>query len=159
VDSGSAPGWILDSHADDLLAQILADGFSPGALPAAGQPGPVPRKPRPVPAHDGIGLDQDQSLFPARPNPAQNHPKEFVGSSKSGLRMAPFQNCELLTKSQVFQEKVAARKTRLNDQIEQELQRTEHELVVAEASWISVQTAFVACKLLKLHCGKEEFMC
>jgi hypothetical protein len=35
-----------------------------------------------------------------------------------------------------------AREARLNDQIEQELQRTEHELVVAESSRISMQKVF-----------------
>jgi hypothetical protein len=53
-----------------------------------------------------------------------------------------FQNGKLLPKGQVFQEEVAARTARLNDQIEQELQRTEHELVVAESSRISMQMAF-----------------
>jgi hypothetical protein len=50
-----------------------------------------------------------------------------------------FQNSKLLPKCQVFQQQVAARTARLNDQIKQELQRTEHELVVTEAPWISMQ--------------------
>jgi hypothetical protein len=44
----------------------------------------------------------------------------------------PFQNAELLPQCQVFQEEVAARTEKLNDQIEQELQRAEHEVVLAE---------------------------
>jgi hypothetical protein len=53
--------------------------------------------------------------------------------------MLLFQNGELLTKGQVFQEEVAARTAKQNEKIEQELQRTEHEPVVAEASRISMQ--------------------
>jgi hypothetical protein len=69
----------------------------------------------------------------------QNYPEQFVMASKSRLRVLPFQDGKLLPKCQVFQEEIAARTTRLNDQIEQELQRTEHELVVTEASRISMQ--------------------
>jgi hypothetical protein len=53
-------------------------------------------------------------------------------ASKSRLRVPPFQNAELLPQCQVFQEEVAARTEKLNDQIEQELQRAEHEVVLAE---------------------------
>jgi hypothetical protein len=52
-----------------------------------------------------------------------------------------FQNGKLLAKRQVFQEKVAARKAKLKDQIEQELQRTEHKPVLAGALRISMQKA------------------
>jgi hypothetical protein len=47
-------------------------------------------------------------------------------SGKSRLRMSPFQDGELLPKRQVFQEEVAARTVRPNDQIEKKLQRAEH---------------------------------
>jgi hypothetical protein len=60
---------------------------------------------------------------------------------KSWLRMLPFQNRELLSKNQIFQEEVAARTARPNDQIEKKLQRAEHELVVAEASVAAKQNA------------------
>jgi hypothetical protein len=54
-------------------------------------------------------------------------------ASKSWLRELPFQDGKLLPKCQVFQEEVAARTARLNDQIEKELQRAEHKPVLAEA--------------------------
>jgi hypothetical protein len=94
-----------------------------------------------MPANNGLRLDENQCRFPSRPKPPQHHPKQFIWIGKPGLWMPPFENRELLPKSQVFQEEVAARPARLNDQIEQELQRTEHEFVVAEASRISMQKA------------------
>ena len=55
--------------------------------------------------------------------------------------MSPFQDAELLPKLQVFQHQVALRTAQLNDQIEKELQRAGHELVVTEASAAAKQNA------------------
>jgi hypothetical protein len=78
-------------------------------------------------------LDKDQRLFPSRPKSPQDNPEQFVGSGKSRLGMPQFQNSELLPKSQVFQKQFATRTERLYGQADQQLQRTEHEPVVAEA--------------------------
>jgi hypothetical protein len=45
---------------------------------------------------------------------------------------------------------------RLNDQIEQVLQQTEHMPVLTEASRISMQTAFGSCPLHGLHYPTEK---
>jgi len=127
VDARRAPSWILDSHAGDLLAQILADGFSACALRAAREPDPVPRKPRPMPAHDGIGLDQDQSLFPARPNPAQNPPKEFVGCVHLGTRTLAFEDGELLAQGQIFKKQIAARPDRPQETTKEKNNSSKHD--------------------------------
>jgi hypothetical protein len=68
-------------------------------------------------------------------------PRTFCRKRQIGVEDAAVSNCELMAKGQILQEEVAARKARLNDQIEQGLQRTEHEPVVAEASRISMQMA------------------
>jgi len=92
-----------------------------------------------MPANHGLGLNEDQRPLPSRPKPPEHYPEHFVGSGKSGLRMSRFQDGELLPKRQVFQHQVAPRTARPNDQIEQELQRTEHEPVVAAAPRIAMQ--------------------
>jgi hypothetical protein len=61
-----------------------------------------------MPANDRLWLNEDQCPFPASPQPPQHHPEQFVGSSKSWLRMHLFENTELLPKSQVFQEQITA---------------------------------------------------
>jgi hypothetical protein len=64
-----------------------------------------------------------------------------------------FQNGKLLPKSQVFQKQVAARTAKSDKKIEQELQRTEHELVVAEASLISMQAYSTAAAKTRSICA------
>jgi hypothetical protein len=61
-----------------------------------------------MPPNDCLRLDEDQRLSPSRPEPPQDHPEEFVRMSKSRLRTPSFQDAELLPKSQVFQEQIAA---------------------------------------------------
>jgi hypothetical protein len=93
-----------------------------------------------MPANNGLRLDENQRPLPSRPKPPQHYPEQLVGYSKSRLEAPLFQNGKLLPKGQVFQKQVAARTAGLNEQIEQKFQPTEHELVVAEASRISMQT-------------------
>jgi len=56
----------------------------------------------------------------------------------------------LLPKGQVLQEKVATRMASLNDQIEQELQGTEHKPALAGASRSSMQKALGSCPIRTL---------
>jgi hypothetical protein len=46
--------------------------------------------------------------------------------------VSPFQDGKLLAESQIFKKQFATRTARSHDHIKQELQRTEHETVVAE---------------------------
>jgi hypothetical protein len=134
VNTRRAPGGILCNHAEDEVVQLLADASS-------SHTGPMPREPRPIqlelhlmPANDSLRLDEDQCPPPSRPEPPQYHPEQFVGSGKSRPRMSLFQNAELLPQSHIFQQQIAARRPRPNEQDEQELQRTEHEPVVPKTS-------------------------
>ena len=110
---------------------------------------PMPREPRPIqlesgpmPADDGLRLDENQCPPPFRPEPPQDRPKHLVMSCNSRLRVPAFRDGEPLPKRQVFQEEVAARRARPNHQIESELQRAEHELVAVETSRASMPIAF-----------------
>jgi len=133
VNARRAPGGVVDDHAENEFAQFLADALSSRTVPMPRKPRPVELEPRPVPANNGLRLNEDQCPLPSRPQPPQDYPEKLVGYSKSRQRVPLFQNGELLTKGQVFQEEVAARTAKQNEKIEQELQRTEHEPVVAEA--------------------------
>jgi hypothetical protein len=134
VDAWRAPGWVFGDHSEDEVAQFLADASSSSAVAMAREPRPIQLEPCPMPANDGLRLNKDQCPLPSRPKPLQDHPKDFVRCGESRLRMPLFQNGKLLAKSQIFQEQVAARTDRSIEQDEQELQRTEHELVVAESA-------------------------
>src|ERR1035441_3981337 len=133
MNSRRAPGRVLGDHAEDQFAQFPAHALSSHAVPMPREPRPIQLESRPMPANDSLRLDENQCDLPSRPEPPQDHPEYFVGSGKPRLRAPMFQDGELLAKSQILQGEVAARTARLSDQTQQELQRTEHEPVVAQA--------------------------
>jgi len=83
-------------------------------------------EPSPMPANDGLWLDNDQRSLPARSHFAQRYPKQTVRSGKSRLRKLPLQDAELLPKCQVFQEETAARTKQLGKWNRQEPQMAQH---------------------------------
>jgi hypothetical protein len=76
-----------------------------------------------------------------RPEPPQDHPKQFFGSSKSRLRMSLPQDRKLLSQSQIFQKQIAAGADRSNEQDEKEPQRARHELFVSRTSSLQGESA------------------
>jgi hypothetical protein len=123
----------LGNHAEDEFPQFFIDSLSSHAGSMPREPRPIQFEPRPVPANDGLRLNEDQRPFPPRPEPPQDHPEEFVESGKSRLRVLLLQNAELLVQSQVFQKQMMAGIDRSDEQDKQEPQRTKHEPVLAEA--------------------------
>jgi hypothetical protein len=59
--------------------------------------------------NDGLRLDENQRLLPSTPDTPQQHPEQFLRGNKARLRMLSAQNGELLPKSQILQQKIAAR--------------------------------------------------
>jgi hypothetical protein len=55
-----------------------------------------------------------------QPEPSQQHPEQSRRGDKPRLRMLPFQDSELLPKSQIFQQKVVARAKESGNQNRQE---------------------------------------
>ena len=102
VNSRRAPGRVLGNHAEDEFAQFSADAFSSHAVSMPREPSPIQLESGPMPANNGLWLDKNQRLFPSRPEPLQDYPKQFVWSSKPRLRVPLFQNGELLPKSQIL---------------------------------------------------------
>jgi hypothetical protein len=72
-------------------------------------------------------LHKNQRLPPPVPNPPQNQPEHFVGTSEPRLRTPQFQNGQLLAKRQVFEKNFAARAKRSSKEADQEPQHAEHE--------------------------------
>ena len=120
----SSPGAVLRDHAENDLPQFRADTLSSRSGPVSRNPRPIQPETLAVPADNGLRLDEDQRLLPANPQPPQHHPEQLVASNKPGLRMLPFENAELLSKSQVFEEQVAARAKQSRNRDNQEPQRT-----------------------------------
>ena len=58
-----------------------------------------------MPADHGVGGDDDQALFPFRPESARDYPEDFVEEPDSRFGMLAFQRSQLLTQSQVLKKK------------------------------------------------------
>lgn len=114
-----APGRVLGYHAKNQFAQFLADAFSSCSVPIPREPRPIQFESRLMPANNGLRLDKDQCPFPSRPEPPQDQPEQFIRSGKPRLGMPLFQHRELLAKSQIFQQQIAARMGRSNEEDEQ----------------------------------------
>ena len=126
VNSRRAPSRVLGNHAENEITQFLADASFSHPDPMPREPRPIQLEPLPVPANDSLRLNEDQCLLPRRSKPSHQHLKQLIWSGKSRLRMPLFQHGELLAKSQVFQQQVAARTGRSNEQGEQEFEQAWH---------------------------------
>ncbi len=78
MNTRRTPGQVLGDHAEDEFAQFFAHAFSSRAIPMPREPCPIQLESSLVPAHDGLRLDEDQSPFPSRPKPPQDHPEQFI---------------------------------------------------------------------------------
>ena len=89
--------------------QFPANPLSSPAHSMSRQPCPIKLESGSVPSDHSLRLNKHKRLFPSRPEPAQEHPKESVMRSKSRPRTPALQYDKLLPQSQIFQEEVATR--------------------------------------------------
>ena len=57
-----------------------------------------------MPVDHGLGSDNQESLRPGGPEAARENPEEPVQRAKPGPGMSAFQNSQLLSKRQIFQQ-------------------------------------------------------
>jgi hypothetical protein len=55
-----------------------------------------------VPPNNRLRQDEQERVFPSRPEAARNDPKELVEWTQSGLRMLAFQEGELLAEGKIL---------------------------------------------------------
>jgi hypothetical protein len=94
-----APRWIVRNHAEDEFAEFTADALPARANGMPREPGPIQLETGPVPAHNGLRLDENQCLPPPGPEAPQNHPEQSVGSGNARTGMSPLQDGKLLAES------------------------------------------------------------
>ena len=109
VNARGAPCRVLCDHAEDQVLQFLADPLSSRAHSMSRQPCPIKLEPGSVPSDHSLRLNKHKRLFPSRPEPAHEHPKESVMRSESRPRTPALQYDKLLPQSQILQEQVATR--------------------------------------------------
>jgi hypothetical protein len=56
-----------------------------------------------VAADDGFRRDDDEGLFPSRPDPPGNHPERLIEEAGARARMSTLQRNELLTQSKILE--------------------------------------------------------
>jgi hypothetical protein len=82
----------------DDLARDRGSASSPGA----GLPFPEEFEALAMPAHDGLGLYQDEAGAPVFPVPGEENPEEAVALAKPGALHASSKNHELMPEGEVF---------------------------------------------------------
>jgi hypothetical protein len=101
MDLRRTPEWVLATHSPDELAYVLRHGRSSTSTMAT-LPSPEQTKSLPLPANDGICLQDHQHSPPFRPTPGEQSPKPTICGTQSWSFHRSLQNIELMTKSQDF---------------------------------------------------------
>ena len=65
VDAGCAPGWVLGNHADDKLAQLLANTLPAWTGAMSRKPSPIRFESGSMPSYNRLRLDENQRLLPS----------------------------------------------------------------------------------------------
>jgi hypothetical protein len=91
VDARCTPGGIFNDHLKDQVTDFFGN-----SLPAAhwfsglAQHSPVELESGAVPAHNGLGHDKEERLFPLRPELPSGDPKEPVEQAELWFGMSAF---------------------------------------------------------------------
>ncbi len=101
VNSRRAPGGIGPVHLKDELSDFVGDRRPAGPVRSA-LPTPIEAETLPVPAEDGIRLDEDESATPSGPDPGELGPQESIGGPKRDTpsRALALENEELMAQGE-----------------------------------------------------------
>jgi len=74
----------------------------------------------PVPAHDSFRDDQNERIFPRRPDAPSDYPEKLIEQAEDQARMSTFQRDELLTQSRILEKETSppAKETAQHSQAE-----------------------------------------
>src|SRR5271165_1921040 len=78
-----SPGWVLGNHSEDQIPNLLRCPFPSNLPPDSGNLPPVDTKASPVPADDSFRCDDEESLFPFRPEASNNNLSSLCQRSRS----------------------------------------------------------------------------
>lgn len=120
MDARRTPRRIFGNHSEDQLPNFSGDPSSPDLLTNSRDKSPIQTEPRPVPTDNSFGRDDDESLFPSRPEPTDGDPEEPVDQRQPWPRMPTFQDGELLTKREILKDKISTTKKEANEGSETE---------------------------------------
>jgi len=95
MDPRRSPGGVLNDHTKDQFPNLLRCRSSSDRPPDSGDQPPVDSKTSPVPTDDGFRRDQDERMFPSRPNPQSDYPEELIeqAETRRGCRRFSATSC------------------------------------------------------------------
>ena len=82
-----------------------------------------------MPAHNGLRVDDHESLFPFRPQPPYRNPEKPIKVTNLRPPIASLQGNELLAQNQILQKEITTRPQEALKRSEQERQQAEHDKV------------------------------
>ena len=100
----STPQWVVVCHLLDKVDLGLRNCWPAGCRPVF--PSPEYSEALPVPADDGLGLEDEQCLFPGVEKICQNPYEESLGRSQSEFWGCACDYLELLSEKQDFEVKL-----------------------------------------------------
>ncbi len=101
VNSRRAPKWVLAGHPTDKVADLPRQGRSP-RFSSSRLPGPEESEPLSVPTDNGLRLDDDQRLAPARSQAREDDPENPIDHPKRWPRPFPLHDSHLLAEGEHF---------------------------------------------------------
>ena len=107
TNSFRAPMRVLLGHAKNQFAQLCRDA-RPTRRTVPALEGPVTLPCPLMPAHDCVGLDDEQGMPPARPESRKQRPEEAVLFSKARPAFLSLVNRQLVSQREALQEEVSA---------------------------------------------------
>ena len=119
-----APRWVLRCHSKNEFTNFLADTLA--ADFATRTPAPVFAEALAMPPHHCVRCHNQKRFLPSRPHGLDCDPKQLVESIQLGSLLVTLEDRQLLTKHQVFQQKVFARTKAATAQAEKKPQQAQH---------------------------------
>jgi hypothetical protein len=107
MDPWCSPGWVLGDYTVDQFPNLFRRRSSSNLLLASGDQPPVHTKACPVPAHDSFRGDQDERIFPSRPEAPSDYPEKLIEQAEDRARMSTFLRDELLTQNKILEKETS----------------------------------------------------
>lgn len=102
VDSWSTSKWIYRCHSQHKISDFRTNTAA-SRSPVSRFPSPKELESLPMLPYGSSWLDNNQRLSPVSPQPRKNHPKEAISVSQLWPNPRAFQDSQLLTQYEVFE--------------------------------------------------------
>ena len=101
LNAGTASRGVGLPHLPYQRDEVAVEGGS--SIAGARFPTPEEAKAKAMPSDDGLGLEEEQGLWPLWPESPQAHPQESVGGAEFRFVRLSFEDCQLTSERRVFQ--------------------------------------------------------